>query len=93
MTAEQTRATDIALKLLITVCLGACGLLLDDIRRNQNEERNARLLVTEKLATIGTQVANIAKQSESSSSDIDTITTHVEQLDHRLTILETRARR
>lgn len=93
MTAEQTRATDIALKLLITIGLGFGGVLLTDIRENQSEERNARLLVTKQLATIETQVANIAKQSESSASDIDQITNHVEQLDHRLTILEARARR
>jgi len=93
MTAEQTRATDIGLKLLITICLGACGLLLNDIRENQSAERETRLIVTGQLAKIETQIANIAKQSEASSTDIRSITTRLDDMDHRVTIIETRARR
>ncbi|MCX7062855.1 MAG: hypothetical protein NTZ11_18460 [Gammaproteobacteria bacterium] len=84
--------TDYALKLLLTITLAACGLVLKDLRGGQadlsvglkdvrDSQTQNQLATVEKLARIETQISNAAKDAESTNREI-------RELKDRMTVLE-----
>ena len=74
MTIKQAMLTDYALKLLIALAIGACGLVLGDLRQGLDEVRKTQtanqLATVDKLARIETQVSGTAKDAEITNREI-----------------------
>ncbi len=87
MTTQTAMITDYFLKGLIALAIGACGLVMSDMRQGVQDVRNAQvtnqLSTVDKLARIETQVAGAASNAESTNREIRVLQDRINALEQR----------
>lgn len=85
MTMKQAMITDYFLKGLIALAIGACGLVMSDLRQGVQDVRTAQMTnqmsTVDKLARIETQVAGAAQNAESTNHEIRVLQQRISDLE------------